>query len=56
MYPKFTASDIREKIRNASDADERQMWSDRLGDQSGSIFLNSEEGEDDASLDLDLFM
>jgi hypothetical protein len=56
MYPKFTVEDVRTKIQNASDADERQMWTDRLGDQSGSVFLNSEEGEDDASLDIDLFM
>lgn len=56
MYPKFNAGDIRSKIQNASDADDRQMWADRLGDQSGSTFLNSEEGEDDASLDIDLFM
>lgn len=56
MPPKFSANDIRDKIQNASDADERQMWSDRLGDQSGSVFLNSEEGEDDKSLDIDLIM
>lgn len=56
MPAKFTARDLRDKITNASDADERQMWTDRLGDQSGQVFLNSEEGEDDASLDLDLIM
>lgn len=56
MNPKFSARDLRDKLVNASDADDRQMWVDRLGDQSGSVFLNGEEGEDDKSLDIDLIM
>jgi len=51
--PKFSARDLRDKMVNASDDADREMWAARLGTDPRPFSFDGEEGEDDASLDSD---